>query len=389
MTTVLTVVAALALLHWLARIGEAWRARTSPFRVRAGQYPPLTTATAPLVSILIPARDEEGNIERCVRSVLAQDHPSLNVVVLDDRSSDRTAEIVTAVAAEEPHVRLLSGSPLPDGWKGKCHALRQAATAADGEWLLMVDADVKLHPSALTIALGSAREHDAVMVSWFGRLETVTFWERLLQPFILDFILTHSDPRKVNDLARPDCIANGQFILVRADAYEELGGHESVKDSIVEDMAFARLVKARGLRYRLLDTLDLMQARMYTSLDEVRAGWTKNFHAGLLGRTPVVIAALIYLLLTGVVPIATLAIGIGLACAGSLHPLLVGASAASACALVAYRALVVHRATPPSALSIALHPVAALMLAGIIVDSTRRAASGRTVTWKGREYDAG
>ena len=389
MATALTVLATLALLHWLARIGEAWRSRRSPFRVRAGQFPPLDIESAPLVSVLIPARDEEANIERCLHSVLAQDHPAFEIIVLDDRSTDRTAGIVDGIAAQDARVRLIEGVPLPDGWKGKCHALHQAVAEAHGAWLLAVDADVSLAPQALTSALGAAAQHDAVMVSWFGRLETVTFWERVLQPFILDFILTHSDPRRVNDLARPDCIANGQFILVRADAYREVGGFEAVKDSIVEDMAFARLVKARGLRYRLLDTLDLMQARMYTSLDEVRAGWTKNFHAGLLGRTPVVIAALIYLLLTGVVPIATLAIGIGLACAGSLHPLLVGASAASACALVAYRALVVHRATPPSALSIALHPVAALMLAGIIVDSTRRAASGRTVTWKGREYDAG
>ena len=389
MTTVLTVVAALALLHWLARIGEAWRARTSPFRVRAGQYPPLTTATAPLVSILIPARDEEGNIERCVRSVLAQDHPSLNVVVLDDRSSDRTAEIVTAVAAEEPHVRLLSGSPLPDGWKGKCHALRQAATAADGEWLLMVDADVKLHPSALTIALGSAREHDAVMVSWFGRLETVTFWERLLQPFILDFILTHSDPRKVNDLARPDCIANGQFILVRADAYEELGGHESVKDSIVEDMAFARLAKAKGLRYRLLDTLDLMHVRMYTSLGEIWAGWTKNFFAGLHGRRGVVAAGLIYLLVTAGVPFVTLGVAVGLAAAGSIHPVLMGVSGASVVALWSYRLAVIRRSSPPSVMSALLHPVGALILGMIIIDSSRRAAAGKAVTWKGRDYDAG
>ncbi len=389
MTTFLTVLAALALLHWLARIGEAWRARTSPFRVRAGQYTPIAADTAHCVSILIPARDEEGNIERCLRSVLAQDHPSLEVIVLDDRSSDRTAEIVAAVVADDPRVRLLSGSPLPEGWKGKCHALRQAATAADGEWLLMVDADVELHPAALTTALGSAREHDAVMVSWFGRLETVTFWERLLQPFILDFILTHSDPRRVNDLARPDCIANGQFILVRADAYEELGGHESVKDSIVEDMAFARLAKAKGLRYRLLDTLDLMQVRMYRSLGEIWAGWTKNFFAGLHGRRGVVAAGLIYLLLTALMPFAVLAAAAGLAVAGEVKPVLLGVSGASVVMLWLYRLAVIRRSSPASVMSALLHPVAAVVLGLIIVDSSRRAASGKAVTWKGRDYDAG
>jgi chlorobactene glucosyltransferase len=389
MTIALTVLAILALLHWLARIGEARRSSSSPLRIRAGQFAPLETSSAPLVSILIPARDEEIHIGRCVRSVLAQDHPAFEVLVLDDRSSDRTAAIVDEIAAGDPRVRCIAGEPLPEGWKGKCHALHQAVAEARGEWLLAIDADVTLATQALTCALGAAAEHDAVMVSWFGRLETVTFWERVLQPFILDFILTHSDPRRVNDLARPDCIANGQFILVRSDAYAEAGGFEAVKDSIVEDMAFARLVKAKGLRYRLLDTLELMEARMYTSLGEIRAGWTKNFYAGLLGRTPVVVAALIYLLLTGIVPIAAAATGIALLFAGSVHPILIGVSASAVCAQVIYRALVIRRATPPSALSIVLHPLAALMLAGIIVDSARRAATGGAVTWKGREYDAG
>jgi len=389
MTFLLTVLAGLALLHWLARIGEVWRARSSPYRVRQGQYPPASDDGAELVSVLIPARDEEASIRSCLQAVLAQDHPRLEVIVLDDRSSDGTAAIVDEIAARDGRVRRIAGSPLPEGWKGKCHALQQAAAGAEGSWLLMIDADVELAPGAVTAALGAAAALDAEMVSWFARQRVVSLWERVLQPFVLDFILTHSDPRRVNDPARPDCIANGQFLLVRAEVYRALGGHEQVRSSIVEDMAFSRLVKSSGYRYRLLEGVDLMRTRMYASLGEIWRGWTKNFFAGLHGRRGVVVAALLYLLLTSVLPFALLAAAGGAAALGTTSPSLLCVSAAAVAALSIYRLLVIHRTEPPSLLGILLHPLAALVLGAIIVESARRASRGRPVRWKGRDYDAG
>jgi chlorobactene glucosyltransferase len=227
------------------------------------------------------------------------------------------------------------------------------------------------------------------MVSWFAELQTVTFWERVLQPFIYDFILTHSDPGRVNDLAREDAIANGQFILIRADVYREVGGHEVVRASIVEDMAFARHVKAAGFRYRLLDGLGVMRTRMYSSFGEIWRGWTKNFFAGLHGRPAVVAAALIYLAVTSLLPFALLE-GLAVAAAvGHLLPISLAVSAASVAAVAGYRIAVSGRYHPRSLLSVVLHPLAALVLAGIIAESARRAATGTPVTWKGRAYDAG
>jgi len=388
-TTFLTLLAGFALLHWLARLGEAWRARSSPYRVRTGQYAVANEADAELVSVLIPARDEEANIGRCLDAVLAQDHPRLEVIVLDDRSSDATATIVAEVAALDGRVRCIAGAPLPEGWKGKCHALQQASAEASGRWLAMIDADVELAPGSLTAALGAAAALDAEMVSWFARQRVVTLWERVLQPFILDFILTHSDPRRVNDPARPDCIANGQFLMVRADLYREVGGHERVRSSIVEDMAFSRLVKSAGYRYRLLDGVDVMRTRMYTSLAEIWRGWTKNFFAGLHGHRGVVAAALVYLLFTGVMPFALLGVAVSAAILATPAPLFAAVSAASVAALFAYRLAVIGRTDPPTLLGVALHPLAAIVLGAIIAESTRRAARGRSVSWKGRDYDAG
>lgn len=387
MDIALAVLAALPLLHWLARLGDLVRQRRSPFRVEAGQYRP--AEPAPLVSVLIPARDEEATIERCLAAVGAQDYRAVEAIVLDDRSTDGTAERVDRLAAEDGRIRRIAGEPLRDGWKGKPNALRQAAEAATGEWLLMIDADVELSPSALTTALGAAESHGADMVSWFAELQTDTFWERILQPFIYDFILTHSDPARVNDLAREDAIANGQFILIRARVYRELGGHAGVRASIVEDMAFARQVKAAGFRYRLLDAHGLMRTRMYTTFGEIWRGWTKNFFAGLHGRPLGVVAALAYLALTSLLPFGLLAFSLAAVVAGRSVELPLALSAGACAALVAYRLAVMGRYRPVSLLSIALHPLAATVLGSIILESARRAATGTPVSWKGRAYDAG
>jgi len=382
----LTILAVIVALHWLSRMGDELRRRKEPWRV--GPDSPVGEGEA-RVSVLIPARDEEAGIERCLRSVLTQQAPVHEVIVLDDRSEDRTPAIVDGLAAEDDRLRRLEGTALPAGWKGKCHALQQAAAAATGDWLLMVDADVELAPQALGVALGAAERTDAEMLSWFGDLRTVSLWERVLQPFVLDFILTHSDPRKVNDPARPECIANGQFILIRAEQYRDLGGHEIVKDSIVEDMALATLAKKRGLRYRLLEARGLMWTRMYRSFGEIWAGWTKNFYAGLHGRKDVVVAAWIYLFVTGILPHLLAEVALGAALLGALHIPFAATAAAAVGAQFLYRGMVIRRGTPPSVLSILLHPVAAGVLALIIGDSARRAASGKPVTWKGRDYDAG
>ena len=387
MILVLTILAAIPLLHWLARLADLLRRRRSPYRVRRGQF--LPEGEGPLVSILIPARDEEHNIGACLHAVLGQDQRNTQVIVLDDRSTDGTANVVDTLAEGDRRLSRLEGVKLPDGWKGKCHALHQAAAAAEGEWLLFVDADVVLDPGALTAALGLARSEKADMVSWFGRLQVVTLWERVLQPFIHDFIVTHSDPMRVNDLARPDCIANGQFILIRTRVYRELGGHEAVRDSIVEDMAFSRLVKGAGYRYRLAEGFSLMTTRMYGSFSEIWNGWTKNFYAGLHGRSDAVAASVFYLLLTGVLPYLLVGLVVGLALSGRLYPELLAVSVASLAALLLYRLAAIRITTPPSLLSVMLHPLEALLLSAIILESARRAASGAPVNWKGRPYDAG
>ncbi len=370
---------------WVHLLASARRIVQRRFVVAPGTHALPADGEAPAVSVLIPARDEEAVIERCLRSVLAQDHPLREVLVLDDGSTDRTAELVDAIAAEHGIVRRLDGAELPPGWKGKNHALWQAAAEASGEWLLFVDADVELGEQAVRQAVGEARAHGADMLSWFAQLELEGFWERALMPFIADFIVLFSPLHKVNDPVRDECIANGQFILIRRSVYDQVGGHAAIRDSIIDDVSLARAVKLGGWRFRMVFALGLMQTRMYTTFREIWNGWAKNFYPAMQRSPGLALGAVIYLLLSGVAPAVLLPFGLaGLASgtAGWFELLAV----AGAAGVLAYRALI-HRVDPGYPLAYALlHPLQALVLSGIVIDSAARDAGLRGGSWKGRTY---
>lgn len=241
---------------------------------------PTGEADVPLVSVLIPARNEERCIERCVRSLATQDYPNIEILVLDDQSHDRTPEIVTTIAREHPSVRLLQGSPLPNGWVGKPWACQQLGREARGDLLLFVDADTWFAPEAIGRMVTAMRESGADVVSAIPWEETVTYGERLaiptvhiafLSPVPLDWIERHSNP----DLA----IAIGQFLGFTREIYERIDGHELVADRILDDLGIARVVKRHGGRILIVSAVESVGCRMYQSWDEVRRGFAKNAFA--------------------------------------------------------------------------------------------------------------
>jgi chlorobactene glucosyltransferase len=374
----------LAAIYWAIRLVVAGaRAAGNTFHVTPRSGEPIPAGVT--VSVCIPARNEEGRVGLTVADVLAQDHPGLvEVIVLDDGSEDGTAAEIEAAAGGDPRVRRLLGSGPPPGWKGKQAAVWRAQQEASGEWLLFVDADVRLHPRALTVALGEARRREAVMVSWLGQLSTRTFWEHVLMPFIGDLIVLFTKPKWVNDPSRDDCLANGQFILIRRDAYDAVGGHEAVKDSVIDDVSLARAVKfhapAGSLRYVLLTSTGLMQVRMYEDLRGIWDGWTKNFFAAGKSSVAAMLFLAAYLLWAGVLPWVALPVALG---AGA-HETAAWAGAAVGLTLV-YRAAML-RVMPHPAWAVLLHPVASLLTAGIVLDSMLRGIGlRRPVKWKGRE----
>jgi chlorobactene glucosyltransferase len=337
----------------------------------------------PSLSIVVPARDEERSIERCVRSLLAQRWLDLEVIVVDDRSSDATPRILERLAREDPRLRVTAGEELPPGWIGKPWALEQGTRLARGEWLLFTDADSFHDPSGAASALWFATMAGADALSIATRQELDTFWERATLPSILGMILFVSGPLgAVNDPAKPKkAIANGQYILVSRRAYDALGGHAALRGEIVEDVAFARRLKADGrFRFVLAGGERLASVRMYHSLGEIWAGFTKNVYVGADGN------------------LAALAGGILFCTAISFAPPLLAARAlaarrygdalealAASAAVIATASWGMRRAAFPRRLAL-LQPLGTAFFAAVIANSTWSVLSGRGVEWRGRRY---
>lgn len=235
-----------------------------------------------MVSVLVPARNEARNIRRCLRSLLAQDCPQLEVLVLDDNSTDATPEIVAAMARQDPRLRLIHGQSLPQGWMGKNFACHQLARLARGKWLLFTDADTVHQPGTLSWAIAAARQNGADLVTLIPRTVTHTFGEQLVLP-IIPFGLLGCYPLAVGARWRIPFLtmALGPFMLFRRDAYFRIGGHEAVRGEIAEDVALARQTIRSGGRVTLLDGSEQVDVHFYRGFRESWRGLTKSAFAAL------------------------------------------------------------------------------------------------------------
>jgi hypothetical protein len=239
------------------------------------------------VTVLLPARDEVHRIEPCLAGLLAQDHPALRAIVLDDGSTDGTADLVRSSVAGDPRFEVLHGGAEhpPQGWLGKpwaCHRLAEAALAADPppDLLLFVDADVVLAPDAVRRIAGLMRDSGLDLASPYPRQVAITTAERLVQPLLQWSWMTTLPLGVAEDSPRPSLTAaNGQVLAITPTAYQRSGGHTTVRHEVLEDIAMARAVKAVGGRANVTDGTDLASCRMYTSRTELVDGYTKSLWA--------------------------------------------------------------------------------------------------------------
>lgn len=239
------------------------------------------TASAGLVSVIIPARNEGAVIETVVTSVLASAYRPIEVLVVDDRSTDDTAARVGELARRDPRLRLIAGEELPPGWYGKPWACLQGYRAARGDLLLFTDADTRHAPELLGRAVGALRETGADLLTIAPRQRCETFWERIVMPQIWLLLGIRYHPARVNHSRRPrDVIANGQFILMPRASYEAVGTHEAVRGDVAEDLALAQAVVGRGGRLHFAFAERLMETRMYQGLGALIEGWSKNVYLG-------------------------------------------------------------------------------------------------------------
>lgn len=239
------------------------------------------TASNGLVSVIIPARNESAVIETVVTSVLASAYRPIEVLVIDDRSTDDTAARVGELARRDPRLRLIAGEELPPGWYGKPWACLQGYRAARGDLLLFTDADTRHTPELLGRAVGALRETGADLLTIAPRQRCETFWERIVMPQIWLLLGVRYHPARVNHSRRPrDVIANGQFILMPRASYEAVGTHEAVRGDVAEDLALAQAVVGRGGRLHFAFAERLMETRMYQGLGALIEGWSKNVYLG-------------------------------------------------------------------------------------------------------------
>ncbi len=347
----------------------------------------------PLISVCIPARNEERNIRACVEAALKQDYPNLEVIVLDDRSTDATFRILTDIAARDSRLRPISGSDLPPGWAGKPHALYQASALARGEWLCFIDADTFLEPCALSSTYTKALETNADMFTIMTFQILGSFWERTIMPLVMTALSVGFSPRKVNDPKRKDAIANGQFILIKRSVYDAIGGHASVKDSIVEDKAISQQVKWNGYRLVVADGMKVARTRMYTSLPEMWEGWTKNIYLGLRDQAPLLwlgaFGAFLSFMAALSLPLWLLLGGLWYFNGGGWMALTVIAEALALWAyLLVVRAQIAGKMNIPRWYALTT-PLGAAVFGAMMLTSAWRVVSRKGVTWKGRTYKTG
>ena len=349
------------------------------------------------VSVLIPARNEEANIGAALGCVLASRGVDLQVLVLDDDSTDRTGEIVRGLASIDRRLQLVEGRGLPPGWNGKQHACWTLANEASQGLLVFLDADVRIEPELLVRMAAFRAARSAALVSGFPRLITITWLENLLLPLIHFILLGFLPMGAMRKTTAPSAAAGcGQFLLVEREAYFRSGGHHAIRETMHDGLLLPRVLRRAGYGTDIADITELASVRMYDSAAKVWSGLAKNATEGIATLGKIVPLSLI-LLLGQVVPVVLLILfGIGslfayFAAAPHVSAALsLGSLAVIGLSVVASyipRLLAVGRFQQPLR-SALLHPVGILLLLSIQWYALARKLFGKPVGWRQRTYSS-
>lgn len=384
--------AALALVWWLPPVVLLLRQRATPSLDDESCDPP-DAASAPRVSIILPARNESAHIGDWIRAARRSTWPNLEIVIVDDHSTDDTAALARAAADNDSRVTIVPAPDLPAGWFGKQWACQVGAAQATGSLLLFTDADTR-HAADLTTRLVAARARRGVeLMSVAGRQDMLTVWEQAVQPSVFALILLRYGGAASLEQARraSDVIANGQCFMMSRDGYDAVGRHEAVRAFVAEDLMMAQAVWRSGRRVSIVMGVHQLSTRMYDSLSSLMRGWGKNIYAG--GRFAVRGGALgrsLYPLLLPLLPLGMVAPFVALLLAATLalsgdapRALAIWSVMASSGVLATFA--IANRLNRDPMVRALLAPLGGLLLLVICLQAVAR---GRRVEWKGRDYVA-
>lgn len=356
-----------------------------------------TLRNPPLISIIIPSRNEEHRISRCIQTLKTQTYSNLEVLIVDD-STDHTVEVIKNIVGEDKRFKIIKQKKLPDGWVGKPFALQQGSENAKGDWLLFVDADTWYDPVLIEKTMEYALENNLDMLSLAPRHICKTFWEKVIQPIPLGAIPALSPLTKVNDPKSKVVLAGGPFILIKRYVFNKIGGYQTIRSCIADDVELAKLVKTSGFRLGLVNAQSMMNLRMYERFREIWEGWSKVSFLGLVQKRGVeskTFQTLLFLLLLFtmfdllVLPFFAILISISMTLVTGLtfwkYLLLFAFLTWLLSTLALAYAQRVYRIGEPLYAPLTLLLGGFVML-GVVADSTFKTLSGRGVTWKGRRY---
>lgn len=336
----------------------------------------------PLVSIIIPARNEEDTLPECLTSLIKLDYPDYEVIVIDDHSTDRTYTSAKSIADDHANFRILKGKDLPAGWTGKNWANYQGSKIAKGEFLLFTDADTEFFPQAISTAMAYAENQEIDMLSLLPQANMTNFWDKITLPLIGGLIMAWCPYVKVNNPRSKIAGAVGAYILIKRKTYEAVGGHASIRGKIVDDRELGILVKSSGFKLILLNGIYIYRVRMYDSFKGLWEGWSKNLFLGMNKSYINAIGAITIIFLLMVLPFLVM---VGWLIWGSGYPG-AGLVILSANLLIMWIYLRLQRmfkGNLPAAYGITL-PLGGAIVISLIINSIFRYHRG--ISWSGRDY---
>ena len=351
--------------------------------------PPILPSSDPAIrekiSVIVPARDEEQNIGNCLSHLIKQDHPDYEIIVVDDRSNDRTGHLVENFKKLSPvPLKLVRIEKLPEGWTGKNHAMMAGSKAASGVRLLFTDADTTHETHSLRSSLATAVAKNADFLTLAPQVECRSFWENVVQPLAVSSLALWFKTAELNEPGSKTVLANGQFILVKKIAYEAIGGNESVKNEVVEDVELAKKIKAAGYSVLFLNGTLLYSTRMYTSLGQIFKGWTRIFIHLFEKKILPIIHKIFLFLFFSIFPFVVLGVEKIFLFTGSpsFSPILFWLSSA-VCAVIITSRFVGNKLLRTNPWYALLHPVASVVMTWLLLICVGRILFKGRSEWRG------